>query len=79
MMAQAVLGYRLLKPFRKPEDLRSIPGGNEIYPAISSEITVRSNYFSVEVTGVYHDARALVHTVIKREGRQTRILFWKAG
>ena len=79
MMAQAVLGYRLLKPVRKPEDLRSIPGWDEIYPAISSEITVRSNYFSVEVTGVYHDARALVHTVIKREGRQTRILFWKAG
>jgi general secretion pathway protein K len=79
MMAQAVLGYRLLKPFRSPEDLRTIPGWGEIYPAISSEITVRSNYFSVEITGVYHDARALVHAVIKREGRQTRILSWKAG
>jgi len=79
MMAQAVLNYRQLKPFRRPEDLRSIPGWDAIYPAISSEITVRSNYFSVEVTGIYHDARALVHTVIKREGSRTRILFWKAG
>jgi general secretion pathway protein K len=79
LMAQAVLSYRQLKPFRRPEDLRSIPGWDAIYPAISSEITVQSNYFSVDITGSYHDARALVHTVIKREGRQTRILFWKAG
>jgi general secretion pathway protein K len=78
-MAQAVLDYRRLQPFRKLEDLRSIPGWDEVYPAISSEISVRTNYFSVEISGVYHDARAVVHTVVKREGRQTRILFWKAG
>jgi general secretion pathway protein K len=78
-MAQAVLDYRRFQPFRRLENLRSIPGWGEIYPAISSEITVYSNYFSVEITGVYHDARALVRTVVKREGRQTRILFWKAG
>jgi general secretion pathway protein K len=78
-MAQAVLDYRRLKPFHKPEDLRSIPGWDAIYPAISSEIAVYSNYFSLEMTGIYHDARALVRTVVKREGRQTRILFWKAG
>lgn len=79
IMAQAVVDYRKLKPFHKPEDLRSIPGWDAVYPAISSEIAVYSNYFSLEMTGVYHDARALVRTVIKREGRQTRILFWKAG
>lgn len=78
-MAQAVLDYRREKPFRRPEDLRSIPGWDAVYPQISSEITVRSNYFSLEVQGVYHDARALVQTVVKREGRQTRILFWRAG
>jgi len=78
-MAQAVVDYRKLKPFRKPDDLRAIPGWDAIYPAISSEIAVYTNYFSLEVTGIYHDARALVRTVIKREGRQTRILFWKAG
>lgn len=78
-MAQAVLDIRREKPFRRPEDLRSIPGWEAVYPQISSEITVRSNYFSLEVQGVYHDARALVQTVVKREGRQTRILFWKAG
>ena len=78
-MAQAVLDIRREKPFRRPEDLRSIPGWEAVYPQISSEITVRSNYFSLEVQGVYHDARALVQTVVKREGRQTRILFWRAG
>jgi general secretion pathway protein K len=78
-MAQAVLNYRQLKPFRRPEDLRLIPGWNNIYPAISSEIDVRSNYFSVEITGVYHEARALIQAVVKREGGKTRILFWKAG
>jgi hypothetical protein len=78
-MAQAVLDYRQLTPFHRTEDLRSIPGWGGIYPAISSEISVRTNYFSVEITGFYHDARALVHAMIKREGTTTRILFWKAG
>ena len=78
-MAQMVLDYRREKPFRRLEDLRSIPGWEAVYPQISSEITVRSDYFSLEVRGVYHDARALVQTVVKREGRQTRILFWRAG
>lgn len=78
-MAQAVLDYRRVKPFRKLEDLRSIPGWDTVYSQISSEITLRSNYFSLQVQGVYHDARAWVQTVVKRDGRQTRILFWKAG
>jgi general secretion pathway protein K len=78
-MAQAVLDYRSTKPFRLNEDLRSIPGWNQIYAEISSEITVRSNFFSVGVLGSYRDARGAVQTVVKREGRKTRILFWKAG
>jgi len=78
-MAQAVLEYRGQKPFRKTEDLRSIPGWESIYPQISSEITVQSNHFSLEVQGNYHEARAMVQTVIKRDGKRTRILFWRAG
>jgi general secretion pathway protein K len=78
-MAQAVLDSRREKPFRTTEDLRSIPGWESVYPQISSEITVRSNYFSLEVQGNYHDARAIVQTVIKREGKRTKVLFWKAG
>ena len=78
-MAQAVLGYRSTKPFRLNEDLRSIPGWDQIYAEISSEITVRSNFFSVGVLGYYRDARAAVQTVVKREGRKTKVLFWKAG
>jgi general secretion pathway protein K len=78
-MAQAVVDSRREKPFRTTEDLRSIPGWGSVYPQISSEITVQSNYFSLEVQGNYHDVRAMVQTVIKREGRRTKILFWKAG
>ena len=78
-MAQAVLAYRMEKPFRKPEDLRSLPGWEAVYPSISSEITVGSAYFSVEVLGIYRDARATVQAVIRREGRKTRVLSWKAG
>jgi len=78
-MAQAVLAYRLEKPFRKPEDLRSLPGWEAVYPSISSEITVGSTFFSVEVLGLYRDARATVQAVIRREGRKTRVLSWKAG
>jgi general secretion pathway protein K len=78
-MAQAVLNYRREKPLRSPEDLRSIPGWDSVYPQISSEITVRSNYFSLEVQGNFHDARAIVQTVIQRDGKRARVLFWKAG
>jgi general secretion pathway protein K len=78
-MAQAVLAYRREKPFKRTEDLRSIPGWDPVYPLISSEIAVRSNYFSVEVLGNYREARSIVQTVIRRDGRRTKVLFWKAG
>jgi general secretion pathway protein K len=78
-MAEAVLAYRLEKPFRKPEDLRSLPGWESVYPMISGEITAGSAYFSVEVLGSYREARATVQAVIRREGRKTRVLSWKAG
>lgn len=78
-MAQAVMAYRLEKPFRKPEDLRSLPGWDAVYPAISSEITVGSSFFSVEIVGLYRDARATVQAVIQREGKKTRVLSWRAG
>jgi general secretion pathway protein K len=78
-MAQAVLDHRGKGPFQKTEDLRSVPGWDSVYPLISSEITVGSNYFSVEILGSYREARASVQTLIRREGGRTRILFWKAG
>ena len=78
-MAQAVLVHRLAKPFQKPEDLRSVPGWDAVYPLISSEITVGSNFFRVEILGSYREARADVQAVIRREGKRTRVLSWKAG
>jgi general secretion pathway protein K len=78
-MAQAVLAYRLEKPFRTPDDLRSLPGWEAVYSSISSEITVKSTFFSVEILGIYRDARATVQAVIQREGRKTRVLSWRAG
>ena len=78
-MAQAVLAHRREKPFRNREELRSLPGWEAVYPSISSEISVQSGYFSVEVLGVYREARATVQAVIRREGTRTRVLFWKAG
>ncbi|MGA2955956.1 MAG: type II secretion system minor pseudopilin GspK [Thermodesulfobacteriota bacterium] len=79
MMAQAVLAYRIEKPFKGIEALRSVPGWDAVYSRISSEITVRSNFFSVEVLGNYREARSIVQTVIRRDGRRTKVLFWKAG
>jgi general secretion pathway protein K len=78
-MAQAVLDYRKEKPFQKPEELRSVPGWDAVYPLISSEIGVKSDYFKVEVLGNYRGAKSMVQTVVRREGRRTRVLFWKAG
>jgi general secretion pathway protein K len=77
--AKAVLDYRALKPFRQNEELRSVPGWGQIYAEISSEITVRSSFFAIEVLGYYRDALAAAQTVVKREGKKTRVLFWRAG
>lgn len=79
VMAQAVLDYRLEKPFHRLEDLRMITGWDEVFPQISGEITIRSNFFSVEMAGYFHDARAMVRAIIKREGKKTKVLSWRAG
>jgi len=78
-MARAVMARRMERPFQKPEDLRSVPGWDAVYPLISSEISVGSNFFNVEVLGNYREARAAVQAVIRREGRRTRVLSWRAG
>ncbi len=78
-MAQAVVDLRQEKPFRRTDELRALPGWDAVYPQISSEIAVQSNYFYAEVHGTYREARAVVQTVIKREGKKTRLLFWRAG
>ena len=78
-MAQAVLDARREKPFEKAEDLRSVPGWNSVFPRISTEIAVQSNTFSVEMIGTYREARTVIQAVLRREGRRTKILMWKAG
>ncbi len=76
-MARAVIHYRREKGFRKTEELRTIPGWEAVFPQISSEISVRSNSFAVDIQGYFRDAQVRVQTVIRREGRHTHILCWK--
>ncbi|MBI4496066.1 MAG: type II secretion system minor pseudopilin GspK [Deltaproteobacteria bacterium] len=77
-LARAVLEFRQQKSFRRAEELRGLPGWGEIFPEISREVTVRSNYFSIEAVGSYREAQATVRAVIRREGRGTRVIYWKA-
>jgi type II secretory pathway component PulK len=76
-MAQAVIHYRQEKSFRKTEEIRTISGWEAIFPQISSEISVRSNYFAVDIQGYFRDAQVKVQTVIRRDGKRTQILYWK--
>lgn len=78
-MAQAVLDYRRLTPFKTLNDLLSVPGWGTVLPQISFYITVKSNYFAVEIIGNYREARSVVQTVVRRDGSRTTLLFWKAG
>ena len=78
-LARTLIEHRQEKPFKKIEDLRSVPGWEEIYAEISSEITVRSNYFAVNILGHFREAKAIIQAVIKREGKKTKILLWKEG
>lgn len=78
-LARTLIAYRQEKPFKKLEDLRNVPGWEEIYAEISSEITVRSNYFAVNILGHFREAKSIIQGVIKREGRKTKVLLWKEG
>ncbi len=78
-LAQTLIEYRQEKPFKKLEDLRNVPGWDEIYAEIVSEITVRSNYFSVSILSHFREAQGLIQAVIKREGKRTKILYWQEG
>ena len=78
-LARAAVSHRSQKPFKSPEDLRSVPGWETVFPLVSSEITVRSNFFSVEVVGHYREARSVVQAVLRRDGPRTRVLYWRAG
>lgn len=78
-LAQRLIDYRRETPLKKLEDLRAVPGWGQIYTEISSEITVQSKYFSVSILGYFREARAWAQAIIKREGKKTRVLFWKEG
>lgn len=78
-LAQTLIEYRREKPLKKLEDLRNVPGWEGIYAEISSEITVRSNYFGVSILGHFREARGIIQAVVKREGKKTKIILWKEG
>ncbi|MGQ9695496.1 MAG: type II secretion system minor pseudopilin GspK [Thermodesulfobacteriota bacterium] len=78
-LAQTLVAYRRQKPFKKLEDLRNVPGWDGIYAEISSEITVRSNFFSVSILSNFREAKSIIQAVLKREGKKTKIILWKEG
>jgi general secretion pathway protein K len=78
-MAQAVVTQRQQKPFRTPSDLQSLPGWGAVYAEINGQIKVSSNFFTISVNGFYRGAQATIQAVVKREGKKTQVVYWKAG
>ena len=61
-----VAQLRQNRPYRRPGAIQAILGNTKICDNIPSCITVRSDYFSMEVIGRVHDVRKVARAVVRR-------------
>jgi len=64
------------RPYRRPGAIQAILGNTKICDDIPSCITVRSDYFSMEVIGRVHDVRKVAHAVVRR-GAGSGLLYFR--
>jgi len=80
-IAKGIVEYRGDEEvFEDISDLKKVSGIDEIYEKIKDQITVQSNFFSVDVTGRVHMAEKRIKTIINRERdggeRAMKIAYW---
>lgn len=74
-LAQEIVGQR---PFERIIDLKEVFGIEDIlYNNIRPLITVKSNFFSISSQGVLGKARRRIETILKRQGKNLEIKYWR--
>jgi general secretion pathway protein K len=76
-LAEAIVAHRKTSIFRKPEDLQSVPGMNEVYSGVSPWVTVKSSAFSVFVESAWSGVTSVARGVAAREKDQVKFVYWQ--
>ncbi|MBI4666533.1 MAG: type II secretion system minor pseudopilin GspK [Nitrospinae bacterium] len=72
-----IIRERLAKPFTAREDIKRIPGMNDIYPRIALAIDVRSDYYSAETQATFGETTKTIRAVYRRGAASADTIFYK--
>jgi general secretion pathway protein K len=80
-LAQAIIDYRQEEPFKdkiKYDDIKPLPGMTlEIFNEINDQCDIKSSTFSLHVEGQVRGIKKVVSTVLKREDKKVKPIFWR--
>lgn len=77
-IAEAVVAFRRDGDFASKEDLRRVPGVDDVlYRRIEPWITVRSSAFGIESQGQCRGAEGKIRAIIQRKGKRPRFVYWQ--
>jgi len=73
--AGEIIQFRNLQPFERKEEIKRVPGMEEVFPKISLLIGVKSNYFSATSDADFNGTTRLAHALLQRIGTQVEFLY----
>jgi general secretion pathway protein K len=76
-MAENVILYRKESPFERPEEIKNVPGFEDIYAKISPLISVKSGFFRITVTATNGSLKSTVEEIVGVENGNRRVLFYR--
>jgi general secretion pathway protein K len=79
-LAQAIIAYRSEEDFKTIEDLRKVAGvGEELFDRIKEALTVKSSFFSIEISGKSQEAVTQIKAIASREEKGPRLIYWQVS
>jgi general secretion pathway protein K len=76
-LAEDLVGYRKDTPFARVDDVRSVPGMTDVYPALSARLTVATSHISVAVAGENPLVVSRCRGVFSRMGKAVRLVYYR--
>jgi len=76
-IVKAIIRHRTLKPFTRREDIKLVPGMEEIYPRIALAIDTKSDYYAVESTATFRETAKTIRAVYRRSANQTETFYYR--
>lgn len=78
-LAMEIVQYRNQTPFEQKEEIKRVPGMEEIFPKISLLIGVKSNYFSVVADADFNETPRRAQAVLFRSGNHLDYLYFRVS